>query len=147
MQAPRDIYTPNMNPGSIPGPSREVFAKMGRENIYKMLEDFYVELGKSEIANLFPPNLLESSKRSAAFFGQLLGGPPEYNELYGNPRMRARHLPFRITVSARNEWLRCFERVLEDGATKYAFPSEHLEGFKAFLHGFSMWMVNTDEPG
>jgi hemoglobin len=145
MQNPRDIYTPNVNPGSIPGPSREIYAKMGGDNVYRMLEDFYGELGRSEIRELFPPDLVEASKRSAAFFVQLLGGPPEYNERFGNPRMRARHLPFRITTEARDEWLRCFERVLVDAPAKYAFPEEHLEGFKGFLRGFSMWMVNTKE--
>jgi hemoglobin len=145
MQTPREIYTPNLNPGSIPGPSREICAKMGRDNVYKMLEDFYQELGHSAIRELFPPDLLEASKRSAAFFVQLLGGPPEYNERFGNPRMRARHLPFRITTEARDEWLRCFERVLVDAPTKYAFPVEHLEGFREFLRGFSMWMVNAKD--
>jgi hemoglobin len=144
MTTPRTIYTPNMNPGEIPGPSREIFAKMGRENVYRLLEDFYQELGRSSIRALFPPDLLESSKRSAAFFGQLLGGPPEYNEKYGSPRMRARHMPFQITLEARIEWLRAFERTLEDAPQKYAFPVEHLQGFRDFLEAFSMWMVNTE---
>jgi truncated hemoglobin YjbI len=59
--------------------------------------------------------------------------------------MRARHLPFRITQRARQEWLLCFERVLSNATVDYDFPAEHLEGFRKFLDGFSQWMVNADE--
>ncbi len=135
------IYTP---PGGPPGrpPSPEIYPKMGQENIFKMLSDFYQELGKSEIRALFPNDMEEASKKSALFFVTLLGGPPLYAQTYGPPRMRARHLPFEIDEAARKVWLDCFDRVLESADSKYNFPPEHLEGFKNFLSDFSAWMVN-----
>ncbi|HMA91895.1 MAG TPA: hypothetical protein VKP30_04370 [Polyangiaceae bacterium] len=139
----QDVFVPNMQPGEIPGPNRAIFAQMGREAIYRMIGDFYQQLERSAIRNMFPPDMQESARRSGAFFVQLLGGPPEYNQQHGNPRMRARHLPFRINESARLEWLACFERVLVNAETEYGFPAEHLEGFRRFLDGFSKWMVNT----
>jgi len=145
MSAARRVFTPAMNPGSIAGPSRDTYKFMGREAIYRLIEDFYRELEASSIRSMFPQDMHESSQRSAAFFVQLLGGPADYNEQYGNPRMRARHLPFRITEAARQVWLGCFERVLEGAEHRYAFPPEHLQGFRAFLDGFSRWMVNTEE--
>ncbi|MGC4068611.1 MAG: hypothetical protein QM784_28970 [Polyangiaceae bacterium] len=145
MQTPRDIYTPNLNPGSIPGPSRENLREDGARQRVSNARRLLRRTRPLGGARALPPDLIEASKRSAAFFVQLFGGPPEYNERFGNPRMRARHLPFRITQEARDEWLRCFERVLVDAPTKYSFPEEHLEGFKGFLRGFSMWMVNTKE--
>jgi hemoglobin len=39
-------------------------------------------------------------------------------------------------------WLGCFERVLEGADVKYAFPPQHLQGFKDFLVSFSGWMIN-----
>ena len=115
---------------------------MGEENIFKMLSDFYQELGRSEIRPLFPPDLEAASQKSAKFFVQLLGGPPLYAIDHGPPRMRARHIPFEIDDKARQTWLQCFERVLEKAVEKYAFPEEHLEGFRTFLREFSAWMVN-----
>ena len=56
--------------------------------------------------------------------------------------MRARHLRFEIDESARQVWLRCFDKVLEDADVKYQFPMEHMPGFKDFLIRFSSWMVN-----
>lgn len=147
MRDPNDILVPNLNPAAIPGPSRDIYALMGRDNIYRMIEAFYRELGSSPIRAMFPADLVESSHKSAAFFVQLLGGPQEYNQRFGAPRMRARHIPFRITASARNVWLDCFERVLARAVEDYGFPAQHLTSFRGFLEGFSLWMVNAqDEP-
>jgi len=94
---------------------------------------------------LFPADMAAASQKSAAFFVGLLGGPPLYHQRHGNPMMRARHLAFAITQGARREWLACFDRVLDRAAERYAFPPEHLPGFRRFLRDFSLWMVNTDD--
>jgi hemoglobin len=138
----RVFYTPPGGPPQGPGPSPEIYRNMGEANIFNMMLDFYKELEKSEIRHLFPPDMEQASKKSAAFFVGLLGGPPLYVQQYGSPRMRARHLPFEIDEPARRIWLRCFDRVLEDAETKYNFPPQHLKGFKDFLQSFSAWMVN-----
>jgi hemoglobin len=138
----RIIYTPPGGPPQGPGPSHEIYGMMGEDNIFKMMSDFYKELEKSEIRHLFPSNMEEASKKSAAFFVTVLGGPPLYLQKFGPPRMRARHLPFEIDEPARQVWLACFDRVLEDAGMKYHFPLQHLAGFKEFLRSFSAWMVN-----
>lgn len=143
MSKPRNPVVPDINPAEIRGPSRDIYTAMGRDNIDRMLEDFYRELGTSPIAAMFPKDLVASSRKSAAFFAQLFGGPQDYTERYGSPRMRARHMAFRITPQAREVWLACFERVLARAVADYAFPPEHLDGFRTFLQQFSMWMVNT----
>jgi hemoglobin len=137
----REIYVPPQGPPQK-GLPREIYAMMGEENIFRMLSDFYKELEKSEIRPLFPPDMVEASKKSAKFFVQLLGGPPLYAIDHGPPRMRARHIPFPIDDKARQVWLGCFERVLEGAVTRYSFPTEHMEAFKEFLRDFSAWMVN-----
>ena len=139
----REIYVPPGGPPRVSPPSSEVYAHMGQENIYTMLRDFYRELEKSSIRYMFPEDMDKASERSAAFFVGLLGGPPLYQQLYGPPMMRARHMPFVIDEPARLVWLECFFRVLEDAPTRYNFPAEHLPGFRAFLDGFASWMVNT----
>lgn len=137
------MFVPNIRPNEIQPPSRDIYAKMGEENIFAMLADFYRELERSSLRPMFPKDMERASRKSAAFFVGLLGGPPLYHEKYGNPMMRARHMPFPITEQARQVWLRCFEEVLQNAEVKYGFPTEHLPGFYAFLDGFSKWMVNT----
>jgi hemoglobin len=144
----RPVYVPPIDPAAIAPPSREIHRLMGEERIVQMIEDFYRELERSSLRPLFPADMVEASRRSAAFFVGLLGGPPLYHQRYGNPMMRARHLPFRITLAARDEWLACFDRVLARAPERYGFPPEHLPGFRAFLRDFSLWMVNTEStPG
>ncbi|MGE4574795.1 MULTISPECIES: globin domain-containing protein [Parachlamydia] len=123
----------------------EIYTKMGQECIFKMLEDFYAELEKSSIRPLFPENMQEASKKSAAFFVFLLGGPPLYQQMYGAPMMRKRHLPFAIDEQARQVWLNCFKKILINAEDKYHFPPEHLFSFVHFLEKFSGWMVNKKE--
>jgi hemoglobin len=136
------MFVPPIDPRSIAAPSREIFAAMGQANIERMIGDFYGALEKSSIRPMFGADMTHGAERTAAFFVGLLGGPPLYHERYGNPMMRARHMPFPIDQSARDVWLACFNSVLERAAD-YAFPPEHLPGFRAFLEGFSMWMMNS----
>jgi len=136
------VYIPPGGPPRGPGPSREIYDRMGKENIYKMCEDFYAELEQSDIRPLFSKDMRAASRKIAAFLVGLLGGPPLYHQQYGSPEMRRRHLAFPIDEHARRTWLNCFERVLEDAETRYRFPPEHLWGFKHFLYEFSAWMVN-----
>ena len=137
-----NIYVPPGGPPQGIAPSREIHAAMGTDNNFRMCADFYAEIEHSSVRHLFPENLPEASKKIAAFFVGLLGGPPLFHELYGDPMMRARHMKFPIDEAARQEWLRCFYKVLEEAPAKYSFPEEHLPGFIRFLDGFSGWMVN-----
>lgn len=141
----RQIYVPPSGPPQVPRPNPAIYAAMGQENIYKMLEDLYLELGQSEIKEMFPRDLVKASEKSAAFFVGLLGGPPIYHQLYGSPMLRARHMPFVITEHGRQVWVDCFERTLSRAVEQYDFPAEHLDDFRAFLDGFSTWMVNAQE--
>ncbi len=139
----RQFYVPPGGPPRVNAPSPEIYAIMGQENVFAMLADFYKALESSEIREMFPHDMERASRKSAAFFVGLLGGPPLYHQKYGNPMMRARHTPFPIDEAARQVWLACFDSVLADAPEKYSFPAEHLPQFREFLVGFSGWMVNT----
>lgn len=143
MSKERVFYIPPEGPPQDIQPSPEIYVKMGENCIYQMLEDFYCELEKSSIRHLFSQDMKEGSRRSAAFFIFILGGPPLYQQQFGHPRMRQRHLPFAIDEAARQTWLDCFKRVLQDADKKYQFPMEYMQGFWRFLEQFSAWMVNT----
>lgn len=131
-----------MDPSDMPALSPAIYEAMGEEGIFRMLSDFYHQLEASSIRGLFAEDMQAAGKRSAAFYVQLLGGPPMYNELYGNPMMRKRHFPFEIDEEARVVWRDCFYTTLENAGTNYGFPAEHLEAFRDFIERFSQWMVN-----
>lgn len=143
MQPERNFYIPPGGPPQGIQPDPEIFLIMGQANIFKMLEDFYNELEKSSIRNLFPEDMRKASQKSAAFFVFILGGPPLYQQLHGSPMMRKRHMPFIIDENARQVWLACFRTTLRDADKKYSFPMKHFDSFWNFLDKFSGWMVNS----
>ena len=148
MNQDRNIYIPPGGPPRIPGPSHDIYPAMGEANIMQMLVDVYERLGQSKIAYMFPKEhdeLMFAAKKSGLFFVGLMGGPPLYHQQIGPPMLRGRHLPFVIDEAGRLEWLRCFDEVLDTAVEELNFPTEHLEQFRAFLHGFSTWMVNRAE--
>lgn len=48
------------------------------------------------------------------FLSGWLGGPRLYENKYGHPRLRARHLPFTIDIAMRDQWLYCMYQVLDE---------------------------------
>ncbi|WP_455382169.1 globin domain-containing protein [Salinispira pacifica] len=139
-----NIYIPPGGPPQTQIPSAVCYQTMGQENIERMIHDFYGELAESSIRGMFPEDMSESAHKSALFFVGFLGGPPLYQEAYGPPMLRARHLPFPITDRARKVWLACFDRILDRAVEEYSFPEDQLPVFRTFLHQFSRWMVNRE---
>jgi hemoglobin len=143
MPTDNKFYIPPEGPPQGIKPHPDIFKHLGEEKIFTLLSDFYKALEKSSIRALFPEDMQAASKRSAAFFVFILGGPPLYHQKYGSPMMRQRHLPFKIDEAARQVWLDCFRQVLDKADEKYGFPIEHIESFWTFLERFSAWMVNS----
>ena len=81
----------------------------GEENIRKLVDRFYDLMDTSPeaagIRGLHPSDLTESREKLYLFFVGWMGGPPLYVTRFGHPRLRARHIPFPIGSSERDEWL------------------------------------------
>ena len=141
-------FIPPQGPPQTSAP--KLYPILGEENIRKLLYFHYKNLSESEIKNLFPQEeeqIKISADKNADFFIQVLGGPPYFSQKYGAPMMRARHLKFPITYQARNVWLDCFFRAIEQLKKELGedsgFTKEIEVSFKDFLRSFSEWMVNT----
>ena len=95
------------------------FAMLGGEHRVRLLVDrFYNIMGTdpqaAAIRALHPPDLQRPRERLHDFLCGWLGGPPHYEQKYGHPRLRARHLPFAIGKSERDQWIYCMARALAD---------------------------------
>lgn len=145
----RPVHTPPQGPPRLEPPNPAIYAAMGEEGVNAMLEAVYAEFARSSIAAMFPRSaagLQAAARKSASFFVTVLGGPPLYHQRFGNPAMRARHMPFVITEEGRLEWLRCWQVVLAD-AGRFGFPAADVPLFFTWLDGFSGWMLNSLEEG
>ena len=43
-----------------------------------------------------------------------LGGPQHYQERFGHPRLRMRHMPFTIGILERDQWLACMDQAMTE---------------------------------
>jgi len=144
----RPVWTPPQGPPRTERIPPEVYEAMGEANITRMIHAFYARLARSEIASMFPKGdraLAHAADKSAALFVFLFGGPHLYQQRYGRPMLRARHLPFIIDEEARQEWLGCFRETLDEAPDAYGMPREHTDAVWGFVRDLSAWMVNTKD--
>lgn len=52
-----------------------------------------------------PDDLAPARRRLTLFLAQYWGGPSDYSDERGHPRLRMRHAPFAIGVDERDRWL------------------------------------------
>lgn len=61
--------------------------------------------GDDVLRPLYPDDLNPPRRHLALFLAQYWGGPSEYNDIRGHPRLRMRHAPFPVDALARDRWL------------------------------------------
>lgn len=66
------------------------------------------------IRKLHPADLSTSEQKLFMYLSGWLGGPDLYVQQNGHPRLRARHLPFPIASSERDQWLLCMRQALDE---------------------------------
>jgi hemoglobin len=90
----------------------------GEEAVRRLVERFYQlmdELPEARaIRALHPVDLAPAREKLFLFLSGWLGGPPLYAERYGPPRLRRAHQPFPIDAAARDAWMACMNRALDE---------------------------------
>jgi len=80
----------------------------------RLVTNFYDEVARNELLRpMYPEDLSESKRHFEMFLEQYWGGPRQYSEERGHPRLRMRHVPFRINRAARDAWLAAMSTALE----------------------------------
>ena len=81
-----------------PGSSKATFYELlgGVEKVRELVERFY--------------DIMDTDPKATGW----TGGPQLYIERYGHPFLRARHLPFTIGESERDQWMYCMIRAMHD---------------------------------
>jgi hemoglobin len=59
-------------------------------------------------------SLAQARDKTFWFLCGWMGGPQHYVERFGHPRLRMRHLPFRIGILERDQWLACMDQAMEE---------------------------------
>ncbi len=67
-----------------------------------------------ELYAIHPLPLTQIRQKFFEFLSGWLGGPPLFEQQYGHPRLRARHLPFTVNQQLRDQWMFCMEQALDE---------------------------------
>lgn len=80
----------------------------GHETFTKLVHEFYKGVAADpEFRAMYPEqDLGPAERRLRMFLEQYWGGPTTYSEERGHPRLRMRHVAFRVDSRARDTWLK-----------------------------------------
>ena len=94
--------------------TKTLYEMLGDEKLKSLIDAFYSRVySHPTLIPLFKNDINEVKDKQFCFLSQFLGGPQRYNEKYGPPRMRMRHMPHRIDAKARDAWLECMKSAID----------------------------------
>jgi hemoglobin len=102
-----------------------------------MVSAFYQRVRNDDVIGvMYPENEWEAAEeRLAEFLLFRVGASTRYLEMRGHPRLRMRHVPFRIGEAERDRWLKLMGEAMEETGTPLAARA-FLEPFFAQVADF-----------
>ncbi len=120
------------------------FEWMGGEASVKALtERFYdlmdLEPGYQALRAVHGSALVNARQKLFWFLCGWLGGPQHYTERFGHPALRARHMPFKIGILERDQWLACMDQAMGETGV----PDDLRARLRESFYKTADWMRNT----
>ena len=123
----------------------EIYAQIGEEGFERLVAAFYAQVPADDILGpMYPADDLHGAEeRLRDFLVGRFGGPQRYIEQRGHPRLRMRHMPFKLDQRARDRWVQLMDRAIEQAA----LPEESAQLLQQFFHHMATFLMNTPTPG
>jgi len=90
----------------------------GEAAVRDLVERFYdlmdLEPGYAALRASHGSDLSNARRKLFWFLCGWLGGPRYYEERFGHPRLRMRHMPFSIGILERDQWLACMDQAMRE---------------------------------
>jgi hemoglobin len=116
----------------------------GEEKVKALAERFYdlmdLEHGYAQLRATHGTELDRARQNLFWFLCGWLGGPQYYTQRFGHPRLRMRHLPFRIGIAERDQWLACMDQAMGE----VGVPPDLRARLNQSFFQTADWMRNTD---
>jgi hemoglobin len=108
----------------------QIYDIIGPGGFKALVAGFYKRVATDDLLRpLYPEeDLGPAERRLRLFLQQYFGGPTTYSIERGHPRLRARHMPFKIDREARDRWMEHMAASLDE----QDFPTE----VKAIMHNY-----------
>ena len=119
----------------------------GTVAIDRLVEAFYRRMETLEeaavIRAMHPDDLTGTKQILKRYLSEWIGGPKLYSPEKGHPRLRQRHMGFRIGDAERDAWLLCMRGALRETVA----DAEALKEIDLALTKLADWMRNSDMRG
>jgi hemoglobin len=122
----------------------------GEETFTRLVRRFYLEVAADpELRAVYPAqDLGPAEEHLRLFLIQYWGGPSTYNELRGHPRLRMRHVRFRIGETERDLWLKHMRTALDELALPAPLDAQLWDYLVMAAHSLvNVVPENTPAPG
>lgn len=121
-------------------PEEDIFAQIGEDGFERLVASFYRQVATDDILGPMYPkhDMAGAEQRLRDFLRFRFGGPMDYLETRGHPRLRMRHNPFRVDEKARDRWVEMMDRALEE----VQFPASVTETLREFFHNTATFLRN-----
>ncbi len=120
------------------------YEEVGGEAVFaKLAHEFYKGVAKDPVLKPMYPeeDLGPAEERLKLFLEQYWGGPTTYSDTRGHPRLRMRHMPYKINPDARDRWLGHMEHAVDT----LNLPPLQRETLLEYLERAAYAMTNTFE--
>ena len=126
-------------------PATTPYQRLGGNAAVRTLVDRFYDLmdlepDYTDLRRAHGSDLTDARDKLYWYLSGWLGGPSLYVERFGHPRLRARHLPFPIATTERDQWLACMRMALDDVKT----PAPLADALMDALFGTADWMRNRE---
>jgi hemoglobin len=115
----------------------------GEEKVHALVERFYdlmdLESGYRELRASHGTELGRARQNLFWFLCGWLGGPQHYTDRFGHPRLRMRHMPFKIGIQERDQWLACMDQAMGETGV----PEDLRARLRDSFFQTADWMRNT----
>ncbi|WP_036457080.1 globin [Mycobacterium sp. UM_WGJ] len=116
----------------------------GAETFNAIVSRFYQLVAQDPILRPMYPadDMAGAEDRLRMFLEQYWGGPRTYTERRGHPRLRMRHIPYRIGPMQRDAWLRCMTTAISE-INSDTLDDAHRSELLQYLHSAADFLVNA----
>jgi hemoglobin len=135
----------------VPDPDRVTVYDLvgGRPFFERLVDAFYVGVeADPPLRALYPDDLAPGKEHLALFLVQYWGGPGDYSERRGHPRLRRRHFPFSIGDAERNAWVRHMTDAVEATVPSVGLAPEVAEAVRQtlldYFDGAATFLINVE---
>jgi hemoglobin len=118
----------------------DIYAAIGDDGFHRLVAAFYKQVpGDDILGPMYPPHdLVGAEGRLRDFLIGRFGGPLRYIERRGHPQLRMRHMPFAVTLLARERWMQCMNQALDETR----LPADVDRLLRQFFDSVSTMLIN-----